>query len=654
MNRWPKYFCWVFATAIFVGVSGGLILAYWNRNLPPVESLEYFKPDIVTQIYDSQGEIFSEFFTERRIFLKRDEIPDHVVQSLLAAEDSGFYTHTGFDVPGILRAVFKNIVLFRKAQGASTITQQLARLLFLTNEKTYTRKIKEAMLALKIERRYSKNEILTLYLNQIYFGHGAYGVASAAQTFFRKPVSELTYAECATIVCVLKNPTLFSPFNHPDRALESRNNVLMRMKNAGFINEAEYHDSIDRPLGVAPAENSAKLAPYFAEEIRKYLVERLGNERVLTGGLKVFTTLNHEHQLAAETAIQAGLSAFRERHPDQGEIQAAFISIVPGEGDITSMVGGSDFAKTKFNRAMQAYRQSGSTIKPFVYYSALSQGVTPADIIVDEPFLYIDPKTRREWRPNNYDRRFHGPMTVRSALEQSNNIVTIKLLEKAGIPAVQDTARRAGIHSELPPYISLGLGTGELSLVDLTNAYATFAAMGLRTKPRLIKSIMDQTGLVIEKNQPVIEETLDARYCFLITRLLQGAVQRGSAWRARKQGLHIAAKTGTTDDYTDAWFVGYTQTLAAGTWIGHDLKQSMGSGETGSRAAGPIFESFMTEVMKSASGLDFQEPDGVIERIICQESGLLANESCPKKIPECFIKGTEPRQKCTLHPHALQ
>jgi penicillin-binding protein 1A len=634
---------------LVTGLVCGGVLGYWSRNLPPVESLEFYRPDIVTQIFDNKEQVIAEFFTERRIVLQRNEIPKLAIGAVLGAEDAEFYSHSGFDMLGIFRAVLKDIISLKKAQGGSTITQQLSRLLFLTNEKTFMRKIKEALLTVKIEQRYSKDEILMLYLNQSYFGQGAYGIESAARTYFDKSISELTCAQCALLACVLKNPAYFNPLTHPDRALESRNRVLRRMQDAGFISEKDYEQFLSEPLDVVDKADKAKIGPYFVEEIRKTVVDQLGNERVLTGGLKIAATLDRAQQMAAESAVGSGIQAFMERHKESEDIQAALVAIRPNTGEITAMVGGSDFSKTKFNRAVQAKRQSGSAIKPFIYYSALQNGFKPTDIIMDEPVVYKDPQTKREWAPLNYDRKFHGPTTLRTALEQSYNVVTVKLLDRVGVPKAMDIAHRAGIESELPPYLSFGLGSGEVSLLELTNAFATLSSEGLRCKPRYMLQITDERGTLLEKFPAKIEETLDKRYCYMITRLLEGSVERGTCWRAKSLNRPVAAKTGTTDQYTDAWFIGYTPSLAAGVWIGYDLKKTMGSGETGSQAAGPIFVRFMEQVFAGTPIEDFAMPEGCTEATVCQETGFLANSSCPNRITEVFIDGTAPRKQCPVH-----
>lgn len=639
----------VTAAGLVIGILMGIVAGTLLRSLPRVEALEYYRPDVVTQILDSSNHTIGEFFTERRIVLKRREIPDSVVHAILAAEDAEFFSHSGFDFPGILRAIIKNALQFKKSQGASTLTQQMARMLFLTNEKTYRRKLKEAILTIEIERRYSKDEILTLYLNQSYFGHGAYGIESAAHTFFNKSSALLEKCEAATLVCLLKNPALFSPFNHPDRALSSRNHVLNRMREKGFLTETELTEFSSRPLGVVTNRDRSRIGPYYVEEVRKIAVETQGNEKVLTGGLIIKTCMDLEHQIAAESAVSKGYSRFKTQHLDGADIQIALVSIKPGSGDVTSLVGGVDFSLSQFNRAMQAHRQPGSTIKPFIYLTALMKGFKPTDFIDDTAFEYIDPDSKQAWHPQNYDRVFHGPMTLRKALEQSNNIVAIKLLQQVGIDDMIRVAQQAGISTELPRFLSVGLGSGEVTLLDLTNSYATIAADGMYAKPRLVCEIRDHKSTILDKVLPHIEEKFSAKYCAVLTHLLCGVVQNGSGWRLKSLNRPIAAKTGTTSDYSDAWLIAYTPTIAAGVWVGYDIKKSLGRGETGSSVAGPILVEFLDQIYAGIEPENFILPDGVREEIVCRDSGQLAGPNCTNLYKELFIASQLPLTRCKLH-----
>ncbi|MBN1356467.1 PBP1A family penicillin-binding protein [bacterium] len=645
----PRFFIVFAAAGIILGAAGGGILGLWMRNLPPVESLEFFRPNVVTRIFDCRNGLTAELYTERRIALSREEIPDAMVKAVVAAEDADFFSHTGLDFPGIIRAAVVDLRSMKITQGASTITQQLARMLFLNNERTFSRKIKETILSVRIEQRYSKDEILTLYMNQSCFGHGAYGVESAARTFFDKPVADLTIPECALIAGVLPNPTYYSPLRNPENALRARNKVLQRMHRSNFISERELAEYVLMPVETSNNVEYSQTAPYFVEETRKLLVELLGAHRVLNGGLKVYTTLDPMHQEAADRAVHDGLTAYRSRHGDSENIQGAFISIRVGTGEITSMVGGDDFTRTKFNRAVQARRQSGSAIKPFVYLTALQEGFSPNDVVMDAPVVFEDPQTRCKYRPRNFDRKFHGPTTLRVALEKSYNVVTAKILDQIGIPPVLETVRRAGISSELPPYLSMGLGSGEVTLVELVNAYATIASNGLRSEPHLIREIHDNEDRVLLSVNPVVEETLDPRLCYQITRMLQGAVTDGSSWRAGRLNHPIAAKTGTSSDSADAWFIGFSPSVAAGAWLGFDLRRSLGQYETGSSVSGPVFTQFMEQILAGSDPEDFNQPEGIETARICRESGFLAGDNCSDTVEEVFITGGKPQRRCPVH-----
>ncbi len=643
-----KFLLLSIASLVF-GAVVGLFFAALINDLPPVESLEFYKPDIVTYVYDADNTVISEWFTERRVILKRNEIPDKMVHAILSAEDADFYKHTGIDFSGILRAALIDIKSFRVAQGASTITQQLARLLFLTNERTFTRKLKEAILAVEIERHYSKDEILTLYMNQCYFGHGAYGVESAAQTFFDTSVSELTIPQCALLVSLLTNPYYNSPFRFPDKALHNRNKVLRRMYRNGYISAGELKTYLNSPLSVKKGRFKYNVGPYFIEYVRKQTARRIGDSALLKKGLKIYTTLNSREQKAAELAVHKGLEAYRARSENGDKIQGALVAIRPETGDIVAMVGGDDFSQSGFNRAVMAKRQCGSAIKPFVYLTAFQNGFRPNSILNDSPVVFEDPQTHKKWRPKNYDRKYHGPITLRVGLEHSYNVITARLIEHLDISRIIETAHKAGINSSLPPYPSVVLGSGEVSLLELTNAYATLAAYGIRATPRAIRRIEDRNGNVICEVKPDAHEVLDARYCFQITHLLTGAVQSGTAWRARRIGRPVAAKTGTTNDSRNAWFMGYTPSLAAGVWVGFDLPRSLGRHETGSRTAGPIFTDFMEQALTGTAPEDFTPPRGLVAAKICKTTGMLAGPDCPDVVDEYFINGTEPTTVCKLH-----
>ncbi len=637
-------------TGIAFGIAIGLIVGVIMRSLPPVEQLTQYKPATQTTVYDRDGSIIGRYYEERRMVLTRDEIPEKVVQALIAAEDRRFYTHSGFDMTGIARAALSNLKTRSISQGGSTITQQVARLMFLTTERTFTRKVKEALLTLMIERKFSKDEILAIYLNQSCFGHGAFGIEAAARTFFNKPAAGLSISESALLVSLLKNPTYFSPIKYPERSLESRNRVISRMLNCGFISDEEYSLSIEEPIHLEPDIQQGFIAPYFVEEIRRLLETEFGADAVMRDGLTVLSTLNRKHQESANKAVQKGLEAYSQRNPAESDtIQAALVSIRPSTGEITAMVGGSSFQTTQFNRVVQAKRQPGSSIKPLLYLAALNQGYTPSTVILDTPYEYKDPKTGKVWKPVNYDMKYRGPTTLRQSLENSLNVTTAKLIEKITIPAFLDMAAKLGIESSLPPYPSVALGAGEVTLLELTNAYATIASGGLRARPRMIQRVTDRNGKVVFQQLPVIHEAVDPRPCFQLTQILMGVVQHGTGWRAKALNRPVAGKTGTTNDYTDAWFIGYIPDLVVGVWIGYDIHTKLGNGETGSKAAGPIFTDFMMDVSAEEDIKDFEVPEGITWKNVCYDTGYLAAPGCPKTILEAFNGDNYPKIVCPVH-----
>jgi len=649
-NSFKKYLILFSLTGLLAGLALGVTIGWIMRSLPPVELLLQYKPATQTVVLDDEGNLIGRYYQERRLVLKHDEIPEVVINSLLAAEDQHFFQHGGFDKYGIARAVMSNLKARTISEGGSTITQQVARLMFLTTERTFTRKIKEAILTFQIERRFSKDEIITIYLNQSCFGHGAFGIESAAQTFYSKSAKSLNVAESALLVSLLKNPSLFSPIKNPQQSRESRNRVLKRMFDLNYITEEERRIFSSSELNLDLDIQQGFIAPYFVEEIRRLLEKQIGKESLVQNGLTIRSTLNYKHQEAANLAIRNGLDAFIQRHPESAEtIQAALVSLRPDTGDVTAMVGGSSFKKTQFNRVIQAKRQPGSAIKPFLYLSALMKGFTPSSIILDTPYEYRDSQTGKIWRPGNYDQKFRGPVTLRQSLEQSLNVTTAKLAEKIGLETFLNTIKQAGIESPLPPYPSTALGAGEVTLMELVNGYGTIASGGIRVHPRMIYNVTDRNGRQIFEQPVKIHEVFDPISCYQLTRILEGAVEHGTGWRARALNRPVAAKTGTTNDYTNAWFIGYVPNLVVGVWIGFDVNQSMGNGETGSRAAGPIFTEFMQAAISHEDVLKFDCPSGAVQRKVCHSSGYLANEHCPIVIEEAFRPDNQPKKFCPTH-----
>ena len=642
-----------------------------SAGLPSPAKLQTIEPPVKTELYDINGKLVYEFYKENRSLVPLAKIPRYLVEGTIAIEDRHFRKHWGVDIQGIGRAAVKNLLRGDvTAEGASTITMQLARNLFLTYEKTFSRKIKEAILAFRIERAYSKDEILEMYFNQIYFGEGAYGAQAASRMFFGKNVDELSVAEGAVLTGVLRNHREYSPRRHPDTALKRRNFVLKVMLDDEIISREEYEAAVASPLGVTPSRMSARDAPYFAEAVRLYLDERYGSNQVYEGGLRVYSTLDLRLQRAAELAMEKQMCHLEEsmkysvRRCYQANAQAAaagnqqfmpyvqgaVLAIDPTNGYIKAMVGGRSFEESEFNRAVQTKRQPGSAFKPFIYVAALDNGYRPCDMITDAPITFVG-AGGRPWIPHNYDRTFRGDMTLRYALQLSINIPAIKLLRSVGPSTVADYARRMGLRARIPNELTVALGTSEVSLVDLTSAMGVLADEGIRAEPLMILRVEDREGRVLERNVPRTQEVLSAQTCYLATNMLQSVVDHGTGFGARVMGFYApaAGKTGTTDDFTDAWFVGYTPQLVLGVWVGFDKKKTLGSGMTGTVAALPIWTEIMLQAGTLYNFTDFPVPEGVVHVEICKESHLLALEGCPEKTVEVFREGDEPKEFCYRH-----
>ncbi|MBI5167670.1 MAG: PBP1A family penicillin-binding protein, partial [candidate division NC10 bacterium] len=649
------FWSFLLIATISVGIAGGIFAALL-KDLPPpeaLESLEEYQPSLITYLYSDQDEPFASFFEQRRIVVPLSKIPKDLKNAILAVEDQRFYKHKGVDPRGILRAIYTNLRAGRLVEGGSTITQQLAKVLFLTPEKSLSRKVKEILLAIEIEKKYGKEKILELYFNQIYFGHGAYGAEAAAQTYFGKSVDQLNLAESAMLAGLPRAPLYYSPIIDKERAKRRRAHVLGRMVEEGFISKAEAQMAKAVPFDETAFVRTRNQAPYFVEYIRQYLEDKYGTYALYHGGLKVYTTLNLKMQKAAEEALLGGLreidkargyrarktqkvnslglerpyspffrpqvgrivegtvlrvkdeslevkvSAYRGEiffgklgwtrltKPAQAfqvgdplkvqilsfddkkktlelaleqdpEIEGAFLALDPRDGGIKAMVGGYNFGRSKFNRAIQAKRQPGSAFKPFVYLTAFDKGLTPSTIIEDSPVSYpvlIEGK-KTEWSPENYDRKYGGPTTLRRGLENSINVMAVKLIEKVGVNPVIKTAQQMGIQSELRPEYALALGVSEVSPLELVSAYGVLANRGIRFEPYTIRKVTDNKGEVLEEQFPEGHQVIREEAAFVLTHVLKGVVERGTGWKARVLGRPVAAKTGTTQDATNVWFVG--------------------------------------------------------------------------------------------------
>ena len=651
MNRNTSIFVYLVLTlaAVLIGGSAGFIIfSVWD--LPEVQVLEGYKPSITSRVFSDSNRLLAEFYVENRTPVGLGDVPDTMIYALIATEDTRFYNHFGLDLQGIARALYRNIRAGKVVEGGSTLTQQLAKVLFLTPERSYTRKLKEMALALRIEQRYTKQEILALYLNQIYFGSGAYGVEAAARIFFNKSAKELTIAECALLAGLPRSPRYYSPFKSPQSALGRRSYVLNRMVQRKVITKEQADSAKQVALPLAPQLRTEGAAPYFVEYVRQQVEERFGSSILYSGGLNIYTTINEELQGYAENAVRTGLAGIEARHSGKKRtpsipLQAALVAVEPSSGHILAMVGGRDYRESQFNRAWQAVRQPGSAFKPLIYAAALDRGFTSADVLEDSP-LSIKVDRNRTWTPENFTRKHQGNVTLRSALALSLNVPTVRLLERIGIQQAIEYANKFGIRNTLFPYLSLALGSSDVTLLELASAYAVFANHGVRLGPVSITTVSDSTGRVLYANTALPDQVLRAESAFLITNLLKGTIENGTGWKARELARPAAGKTGTTNDYRDAWFIGYSSSLLAGVWVGYDDHRIIGNRETGARAALPIWLDFMKNAHAGREPEDFHVPEGITFRDIDARTGMLASESCRLTIREAFLAGTEPRHYC--------
>ncbi len=740
----------------------------FSLNLPRLENIGDYRPGLPTIMYDRDGVEVERFFTENRELISIDQIPRQVINAVIAIEDSSYFEHKGLDYLGIFRAFLKNLKAGRVVQGGSTITQQVAKSLLLSNERTYSRKFKEAILARRIDKRFTKDEILEIYMNQSYFGNGSYGIESAAQNYFQKHVWELSLGETALIAGLPKAPSAYDPTRNPDRATERRNQVLERMAEEDFITAQESSEEMVLPLELNPRiKDPMDPTAYFAEEVRRYLYEKYGEDMLYRGGMKVYTTMDKSLQGFAQDAVRRGLKELDKRQGYRGPLE--FISsvsfpqaierlrvengladIIPGvtdglpwekmqilsalvlrvdkdgadldlggvggymplnemkwarppdttidyteyavkkadevlssgslvmarylgakdsenrplfaleqeplaeaalicmdapTGQVLAMIGGYDYNRSEFNRATQAIRQPGSAFKPIVYSAAMDNGFTPSSIIVDSPIIYDDPAQELKWKPANYSEKFYGPTPLRTGLVKSRNVITIKLVQKLGIQAVIQYAKRFGIEEELPEDLSISLGSMGITPIGLTSAFTVFPNLGLRSSPWFITRLEDRDGNVLEQGGPELIRSLSEDTAFIMQNLLRGVVQSGTGWRARALGRPSGGKTGTTNDMIDAWYMGFTPNMVTGTWVGFDEEAPMGKNETGSRAAAPIWVYFMENAMADRPVLPFPSPPPGIEMVKVEpDSGLLAGPGADRFIYEAFKIGTAPRE----------
>ena len=676
VRRFPWKFFFGIVVFVLCASAGAVFgLAQWmSRDLPDVAKLSAITPPVRSTVYDVKGREVAAYFKENREVVPLKALPKTLVNATLSTEDRHFYRHWGVDLGGITRAALTNLLNLRTSQGGSTITQQLARNLFLTHERTLDRKFKELVIALRIEKMYSKSEILEMYFNQIYYGHGAYGIQAAARTYFAKDVRQLTLPEAALLAGLPQNPSGHSPYRRPENAKSRRNVVLRNMLDTKTISAGQYESATRAPLGVVDRPDGVGQAPYFVEMVRQTLDDKYGSNLVYEGGLRIYTSLDLDLQREAERALEKRLSDLEARYKYKNThgsfvqpavasdgrapvgsqtpyVQGALVAIDVKTGYVRALVGGRDFRHSSFNRATQAKRQPGSSFKPFIYTAAIDNGLSPSDVIIDEPVSLPGGANGGAWTPHNYDGKYSGAVTLRYALQRSINIPAIKLLRKLGVSLVASYARRMGIKSTIQPNLSMALGTSEVNLLELTSAYEVLANEGIRNEPAYILKVEDKSGAVLETHLSKPVDVLSGETAGTMTSMLQSVMDHGTGYPARAAGFVIpaAGKTGTTDDYSDAWFVGYTPSLVCGVWVGFDVKKKMGKGVTGAVGALPIWTDFMLAAYRGRPVENFNLPGEGVTKEICTETGLLATEACPSVTAEVFTPGTEPTEYCNVH-----
>jgi 1A family penicillin-binding protein len=630
-----------------------------------------------TTILDAHDKPAFTIFKEQRLEVPLAKMSPNLIKAVLSVEDQRFYDHNGIDFIRVAAAVVRNLQERRRAEGGSTITQQLARLTFLSRGKTYRRKVKEIILAAHIEREYPKEEILEMYLNKVYFGDGLYGVEAASRGYFAKHASQLTVDEAALLAGLIQSPSSYAPTVNLDRAIARRNVVLQAMASAGEIDEAQFAAAKQKPVVLTNGlEMKETFGLYFKEQVRKELVERFGGARVAEGGLRVFTTLDPELQLAAEKSVEEGLTAIETRrgfsHPKRGApkgggyLQGALVAMDPHTGAVRAMVGGREFAHSRFNRATQARRQSGSAFKPFVYAAALEAGYSPASVINNLNAPTWTPAGM--WVPED-GHSSAGSMTMRSALKMSSNRAAVQMLNKIGIPQAVTYAQKLNVGT--PPSVpSLALGASDVTLLSLTAAYATFADQGVLRPPVLIRRVEDSEGKVLYQDPGKSERVVSPATAFLMSSMLADVINHGTAYKVRQAGftLPAAGKTGTTNDYMDAWFVGYTPTLVTGVWVGFDQPRSIVRNGYAAELAVPIWGGFMKTATRAHKPEWFAKPDDVVSVNVCRVTGKLPNYGCSsveavdqegflvtrsQVYTDYFVKGTQPTSTCPVHPGGI-
>ena len=622
------YLVFIAFGGIFSGILAGIFFSLIH-DLPQINSLKQFKPSSVTTVFSSDHKILAKFYIEKRFPISIEKIPQTLISALITIEDKNFYNHSGINLKAILRAILHDIKARSFKQGASTLTQQLAKTLFLSSEKSIDRKIKEAFLTLQIERRYTKNEILELYLNLIYFGSGAYGVEAASQTYFGKSVSDLTLAESALIAGLPKAPSVYSPIKNPDLAKKRRDIVLKQMLSEKIITGMEY--TLAKAIKISPSPQQAEQnqAGYFIEYIKTSLKEQFELQNIYSQGLNIYTTLDLDFQQTAENSILKQMQQLEIRMLKNGintsKTQCALIALDIKTGGILSMVGGKNFYKSSFNRAVQAKRQPGSAFKPFVYATAIILGFSQNDKLLDAPLSYrLD--DHKIWQVNNFSNTFIGETTFRKALALSKNTPVVRLMEMIGTARVIEFAKQAGISSDLHSNLSLALGTSEVSLIELTASYIPFANMGIKVAPFPIIKITDPDSRIIYQHSTQKKSIMSRQNAAIITDMLKAVILEGTGKKALAIQKDIAGRTGTSDNYKDALFIGFSPDIAVGVWVGNDDATSLGKYETGAKAALPIWINYIKHALSSKSYQYFDIPDGTKMVYMNPDTGEIKEE----------------------------
>ncbi|MCD4742568.1 MAG: penicillin-binding protein 1A [Desulfobacteraceae bacterium] len=602
----------VVAAGIIGGICAGFFFSLMH-DLPQINSLKQFKPASVTNVYSNKNKLISQFYLHKRFPVSIDNISPDLIDAFISTEDRLFFSHSGIDFKSIARAFIKDVTAMSLKQGASTLTQQLAKTLFLSSEKTLTRKIKEAILTLQIERRYTKEEILELYLNQIYFGNGAYGVEAAANTFFNKKAKALSLGESALIAGIPKAPSLYSPMNNPELAEKRRKRVLKQMLEIKKISTQEYQTALKEHIANRNPDENHAIAPYFIKHIKKSLKNKFSKKDIYTQGLNIYTTLDIGLQKIAEQSVSEWMEQLKKLMKKKTlknvDPQCAFVAIQPLSGQIFAMVGGTNFKTSKFNRATLAKRQPGSAFKPIIYACAIQKGFSQNSTIFDTPLSYSKQAGTSQWDVKNYSNSYLGEITLRKALALSKNTCAVRLLKELGPDQVIDFATKAGVKSVLKPNLSLALGTSETTLIELTSAYSVFANMGTWIEPYAIAKITDSDNKILYLANPEKRNVMSRQDAAIMTDMLQAVIREGTGRKASFIKKSIAGKTGTTDNYKDALFIGFSPDIAAGVWVGNDDSTSLGRFQTGAQAALPIWSSFMEKALSKKEYQFFDIPD---------------------------------------------